>query len=73
MRWDRKDKFELADIGGESDAATHAEGIAGPGAVPSGYPLREAGGSVPRTKKQARMPGHPREMITVAGAFPCPH
>jgi hypothetical protein len=66
MRWDREDQLDLADIGGETGAATHGASIAG----------RECGGQGVDTAKrlcnraieQTRntMPGNPRALITGA-------
>ena len=72
VRWDRKDKFDLADIGGEAGAATHKakDTTAGSRARAAGQRQR------PVAEEQTGNtvgPANPREMITIAERIPCAH
>jgi len=67
MRWDREDKLDLADIGRETNAATHAAKIASPLRKPKRLDrVRRAWHRRLRTNEEQDMPGNPREMIIMA-------
>ncbi len=67
MRLDREDELDLADIGGESDAATHDSRIASSRSTPKWLDKDESGcANFTGTKKEDSTPGNPREMITMA-------
>jgi hypothetical protein len=64
---DREDELDLAHIGGETDAATHARNMTSPEREPK--PLDRGGPGMAvlcRTNKEHEMPGNAREMVTVA-------
>ena len=66
MRRDRERKLDLADIGGETDAAAHAPTIAQPCLGPKGLDAKERSCDLGKPKGNEGIPGNPREIITTA-------
>jgi hypothetical protein len=59
MRGDREDQLDLADVGGEANAATHNE------QAPAGQ-TEGTHAILTGTNKELKMPANPRDMIVSA-------